>query len=69
MKLLNSLIDMTMFFDDEPSEVIGAYCTLQEDYNGYSDGQVVGDLGIELIIRLTNGKEIVAYRDEVYILD
>ncbi|MDE7024846.1 MAG: ribonuclease P [Paramuribaculum sp.] len=58
-----------MFFDDEPSEVIGAYCTLQEDYNGYSDGQVVGDLGIELIIRLTNGKEIVAYRDEVYILD
>ncbi len=58
-----------MFFDDEPSEVIGAYCTLQEDYNGYSDGQVVGDLGIELIIRLTNGKEIVAYRDEVFIYD
>lgn len=58
-----------MYFDDEPSEIIGAYCTLQEDYNGYSDGQVVGDLGIELIIRLTNGKEIVAYRDEVFIVD
>lgn len=58
-----------MYFDDEPSEIIGAYCTLQEDYNGYSDGQIVGDLGIELIIRLTNGKEIVAYRDEVFIVD
>lgn len=58
-----------MYFDDEPSEIIGAYCTLQEDYNGYSDGQVIGDLGIELIIRLTNGKEIVAYRDEVFIVD
>lgn len=69
MKSLNSLIDTTMFFDEEPSEVIGAYCTLQDDYNGYTDGQVVGDFGIELVIRLTNGKEIVAYRDEVFIYD
>lgn len=58
-----------MYFDDEPSELIGAYCTLQEEYNGYYEGQVVGDYGTELVIRLTNGKEIVCYRDEVNICD
>ena len=67
MKSLNFHIDTAMYFDEEPTEIIGAYCTLQEDYNGYTDGQVVGDFGIEIVVRLSNGKEIVCYRDEVNI--
>ena len=67
MKSLNFQIDTAMYFDEEPTEIIGAYCTLQEDYNGYTDGQVVSDFGIEIVVRLSNGKEIVCYRDEVNI--
>ena len=31
--------------------------------------QVVGDYGNEIVVRLTNGKEVVEYRDEVLIYD
>lgn len=58
-----------MFYDEEPSEIMGAYGTLYEDYNGCTDGQVVGDFGTEVVVRLQSGKEIVAYRDEVLIYD
>ena len=51
------------------TEIIGSYCSLIVPYRGYSDGTVVGDYGIELVVRITNGKEIVVYRDEVIIYD
>lgn len=58
-----------MFYDEETTEIIGAHCTLSEDYKGYTDGQIVGDFGTKVVVRLSNGKEIVAYRDEVVIFD
>ncbi|WP_044270240.1 hypothetical protein [Bacteroides timonensis] len=53
----------------ENTEVIGSYCSLASPYRGYSDGIVVCDYGTQLVVRLTNGKEIEVYRDEVIIYD
>lgn len=58
-----------MYEYEESTEIIGSYCSLVVPYRGYSDGTVVEDFGIELVVRLTNGKEIVVYRDEVIIYD
>lgn len=58
-----------MYEHEESTEIIGSYCSLVVPYRGYSDGIVVGDFGIELVVRFTNGKEIVVYRDEVIIYD
>lgn len=58
-----------MYEYEELTEIIGSYCSLVVPYGGYSDGTVVGDYGIELVVRLNNGKEIIAYRDEVIIYD
>lgn len=51
------------------TDITGAYCTLIEDCQGVCDGQIVGDYGTEVIVRLSNGKEIAAYRDEVIVFD
>lgn len=58
-----------MYYNEEPTEVIGASCTLLEDYKGYTDGQVVGDFGTDLVVQLSNGKEIVVSRDDVLVYD
>lgn len=58
-----------MYEYEEKSEIIGLSCTLLTPYNGYTNGTVVGDYGIEIVVRLDNGKEIVEYRDEVIIYD
>lgn len=55
--------------DEEESEIIGARCSLTEPYRGYSDGIIVGDYGIQLVVRISSGAEIVAYRDEVIIYE
>lgn len=56
-----------MYTTEEASDIIGLPCTLLTPYNGYTDGTIVGDFGIQIVVRLTNGKEIVEYRDEVII--
>ena len=53
----------------ETSDIIGAYCTLLEDSQGICDGQIVGDYGTEVVVRLPNGEEIAAHRDEVIVFD
>lgn len=58
-----------MFGFCEETGIIGAHCTLIEPYKGYTEGTVIGDYGIKLLIRLTNGKELSVYRDEVNIYD
>lgn len=55
--------------NEEESEIIGARCSLTEPYRGYSDGIIVGDYGIQLVVRISSGAEIVAYRDEVIIYE
>lgn len=58
-----------MYEDEEMSDIIGSPCSLLNPYNGYTEGTVVGDNGIEIVVRLDNGKEVVEYRDEVTIYD
>lgn len=58
-----------MFEYEEQTEIIGARCTLHEAYKGYTEGTVVGNFGLRIVVRLDNGKEIVEYRDEVTIYD
>lgn len=58
-----------MYEYEESTEIIGSYCSLVVPYRGYSDGTIVGDYGLELVVRLINGKEVVVYRDEVIIYD
>lgn len=56
-------------FYEEDSEIIGLSCTLLTPYRGYTEGAIVGDYGNTVIVRLTSGKEIEEYRDEVIIND
>jgi hypothetical protein len=58
-----------MHRNEEPSEIIGEYCTLIDDYNGYSVAEVVGDYGCQLVVKVSSGDEIVVYRDEVILLN
>ena len=57
-----------MYEYEEDTEIIGAHCTLLEPYRGYTEGQIVADYGIQLLVRIISGAEIVANRDEVIIL-
>ena len=56
-----------MYEYEELTKIVGAYCSLIVPYRGYTEGTVVWDYGNELVVRLINGKEIVAYRDEVIV--
>ena len=59
-----------MYYEDEQdTDIIGCLCTLLTPYKGQTEGEVVGDYGNEIVVRLTNGKEVVEYRDEVLIYD
>lgn len=58
-----------MYEYEELTEVIGAYCSLVVPYRGCTEGTVVADYGNELVVRLSNGKEIVAYLDEVIVYE
>jgi hypothetical protein len=60
---------MVMYEYEELTEIIGAYCSLIVPYRGYTEGTVVCDYGNELVVRLINGKEIVAYKDEVIVYE
>ena len=62
-----------MYYEDEQdTDIISEFlslCTLLTPYKGHTEGEVVGDYGNEIVVRLTNGKEVVEYRDEVLIYD
>lgn len=58
-----------MYEHEEPSDIIGLHCTLLKPYKGYTEGRIVGDYGNTIVVRLTSGKEISEYRDEVIIYD
>ena len=58
-----------MYTLEESSEITGLRCTLLEDYQGYTEGTIVGGFGNTVLVRLENGKEIAEYRDEVIIYD
>lgn len=48
--------------EEQATDIIGCSCTLLTPYKGYTEGEVVGDYGSEIVVRLNNGKEVVEYR-------
>lgn len=58
-----------MYGYDNETTLIGSACTLLHPYQGYSEGEVIDDYGLELLVRLTNGKELSVYKDELIIND
>ena len=59
-----------MYYEDEQdTDIIGCLCKFLTPYKGHTEGEVVEDYGNEIVVRLTNGKEVVEYRDEVLIYD
>ena len=55
--------------NNDETTVVGSTCTLLYPYKGYTEGEVIDDYGYELLVRLTNGKELSIYRDELIIHD
>ena len=53
----------------ENSEIVGCSCSLLMPISGYGEGVVVEDYGTEVLVRLSNGKEVVEYRDEIMLID
>lgn len=66
---LNTDTNKTMYEFEKETDIIGAYCTLIEDCQGICDGQIVGDFGTEVVVRLPDGKEIAVHRDGVIVFD
>ena len=58
-----------MYSNENEKTLIGSSCTLLYPYKGYSEGEVIDDYGLELLVRLTNGKELSVYKDELIIND
>ena len=54
---------------ENEDSLIGCYCTLIEDWRGYSDGEIVEDYGMEYVVRLSSGYELTVNRDEVIVSD
>lgn len=55
-------------YEEEMTEMIGAYVNLIEPYKGWDFGTIVADYGRDYVVRLSNGKEVVVERDEIVIL-
>ena len=68
-KILTYKTLKTMYEQEEMNSIIGCSCTLLNPYKGYTEGTVVDDCGNEIVVQLSNGKEITEYRDEVLIYD
>ena len=61
--------DLIKFSDMDNSEIVGCSCSLLMPISGYGEGVVVEDYGTEVLVRLTNGKEMVEYRDDIMLID
>ena len=58
-----------MYSIENETTLIGSSCTLLYPYKGYTEGEIIDDSGLELLVRLTNGKELSVYKDELIIND
>ena len=54
-----------MYNEEVASDVVGKHCTLTESYRGYTEGEVIGDYGCQLLVQISSGAEILVYRDEI----
>lgn len=60
---------MAMIDFEQLEGIVGCFCTLLYPRKGQTEGTIVEDLGSEVIIQLTNGKEVTEYKDDVVICE
>jgi len=60
---------MTMTDLEQLEGITGCFCTLLYPRKGHTEGTIVEDLGSEVIIQLTNGKEVVENKDDIVICE
>lgn len=60
---------MTMIDFEQLEGIVGCFCTLLYPRKGQTEGTIVEDLGSEVIIQLTNGKEVTEYKDDIVICE
>ena len=54
---------------DIENSAVGCFCTLLEDWRGYSDGEIVADYGMEYMVKLPSGQVLTVNRDDVIVFD
>ena len=52
---------------DLDNSLIGCFCTLIDEWRGYSEGEIVADYGMQYVVRLSSGYELTVNRDEVVV--
>lgn len=67
--LLADKEEMAMIDLEQLEGIVGCYCTLLYPRKGQTEGTIVEDLGSEVIIQLTNGKEVTEYKDDIVICE
>lgn len=60
---------MAMIDLEQLEGIVGCFCTLLYPRKGQTEGTIVEDLGSEVIIQLTNGKEVTEYKDDIVICE
>ena len=54
--------------EDNSTNLIGAFCELLFPKKGQRNGIIVEDYDKELLVQLTNGREVPVYKDKVFII-
>jgi hypothetical protein len=58
-----------MYGIEDIATIVGTFCSLIVPYQGYTEGVVTEDFGTELIVTLSNGKELTVYRSDIILMD
>lgn len=69
LSLLADKEGMVMIDLEQLEGIVGCFCTLLYPRKGQIEGTIVEDLGSEVIIQLTNGKEVTEYKDDIVICE
>ena len=56
-------------FENEFSEIVGCFCLLVLPYKGHHEATVVEDNGFEVVVELTNDKQVTLCSDEIIVDD
>jgi hypothetical protein len=58
-----------MYSFEDFATIVGAFCTFTTPYSGFTEGYITRDFGNEVVVQLTNGKELTVYRSDIIIMD
>lgn len=67
--LLDDKEEKTMMETEEFDDMVGCFCTLLYPRAGQTEGTIIEDLGYEVVVQLTNGKEVIEYKDDVVVCE